>query len=111
MRRPKRKIQYCVWENRTSQNRFFYFRALKRCGKSGDGLNVQCGIIDEYHAHPTSEIYDVLVSGSGARPNPLMMIITTAGFNLSHPCYRVEYQYVSKILNLILILKTKNTLS
>ncbi|MCC3933366.1 terminase large subunit, partial [Bacillus thuringiensis serovar kurstaki] len=58
-----------------------------------------CGIIDEYHAHPTSEIYDVLVSGSGARPNPLMMIITTAGFNLSHPCYRVEYQYVSKILD------------
>ncbi|MBJ8026223.1 terminase TerL endonuclease subunit, partial [Bacillus cereus] len=49
--------------------------------------------------HPTSEIYDVLVSGSGARPQPLMMIITTAGFNLSHPCYRVEYQYVSKILD------------
>ncbi|MEI4617666.1 terminase large subunit domain-containing protein, partial [Bacillus cereus] len=71
----------------------------KDAGKSGDGLNVQCGIIDEYHAHPTSEIYDVLVSGSGARPNPLMMIITTAGFNLSHPCYRVEYQYVSKILD------------
>lgn len=39
------------------------------------------------------------MSGSGARPNPLMMIITTAGFNLSHPCYRVEYQYVSKILD------------
>lgn len=71
----------------------------KDAGKSGDGLNVQCGIIDEYHAHTTSEIYDVLVSGSGARSNPLMMIITTAGFNLSNPCYRVEYQYVSKILD------------
>ncbi|MGH1233044.1 terminase large subunit, partial [Bacillus toyonensis] len=71
----------------------------KDAGKSGDGLNVQCGIIDEYHAHTTSEIYDVLVSGSGARPNPFMMIITTAGFNLNHPCYRVEYQYVSKILD------------
>ena len=21
--------------------------------KSGDGLNVQCAILDEYHAHPT----------------------------------------------------------
>lgn len=71
----------------------------KDAGKSGDGLNVQCGIIDEYHAHATSEIYDVLVSGSGARPQPLMMIITTAGFNLNNPCYRVEYQYVSKILD------------
>ncbi|WP_143287130.1 terminase large subunit, partial [Caenibacillus caldisaponilyticus] len=58
-----------------------------------------CGIIDEYHAHETSEIYDVLVSGMGARPQPLIMIITTAGFDLSRPCYRVEYQYVSKILD------------
>jgi phage terminase large subunit-like protein len=71
----------------------------KDAGKTGDGLNVQCGIIDEYHAHPTSEIYDVLVSGTGARPQPLMMIITTAGFELSHPCYSVEYQYVSQILD------------
>jgi phage terminase large subunit-like protein len=71
----------------------------KDAGKTGDGLNVQCGIIDEYHAHPTSEIYDVLVSGTGARSQPLMVIITTAGFDLSHPCYSVEYKYVSQILD------------
>jgi len=67
--------------------------------KTGDGLNPQCGIIDEYHAHETSEIYDILDSGMGARPQPLMAIITTAGFNLNNPCYRVEYDLVSKILN------------
>ena len=33
----------------------------------------------EYHAHQTSEIYDVLLSGMGARPQPLMLNITTAG--------------------------------
>ena len=33
----------------------------------------------EYHAHQTSEIYDVIMSGMGARPEPLMIIITTAG--------------------------------
>nr|WP_206155530.1 terminase TerL endonuclease subunit [Caldanaerobacter subterraneus] len=71
----------------------------KEDGKTGDGLNVQCGIIDEYHAHPTSEIYDVLVSGMAARPQPLLMVITTAGFDLNNPCYAVEYRYVSQILD------------
>jgi len=67
--------------------------------KSGDGFNPQCGIIDEYHAHSTSEMYDIIDSGMGARAQPLILIITTAGFNLSHPCYRVEYHLVIKILN------------
>jgi phage terminase large subunit-like protein len=71
----------------------------KESKKTGDGLNPQCGIIDEYHAHPTSEIYDIILSGMGARKQPLMMIISTAGFELAHPCYSVEYKYVSQILN------------
>lgn len=71
----------------------------KEDSKTGDGYSPQCGIVDEYHAHPTSEMYDIIDSGMGARPQPLMMIITTAGFNLNHPCYRVEYKYVSRILD------------
>lgn len=67
--------------------------------RTGDGLNPQCGIVDEYHAHPTPDMYDVIDSGMGARPQPLIMIITTAGRNLSYPCYSVEYHLVSKILN------------
>ena len=67
--------------------------------KTGDGLNPQCGIVDEYHAHETSEIYDVIDSGMGARTQPLLAIITTAGFDLMNPCYRVEYDLCSKILN------------
>lgn len=77
-----------------------FIRALsKEDRKTGDGLNPQCAIIDEYHAHETTEIYDVLDSGMIARPQPLMMIITTAGTNLENPCYRSEYQYVSKLLD------------
>ena len=67
--------------------------------KSGDGFNPQCGIIDEYHAHSSSEMYDIIDSGMGARAQPLILIITTAGFNLSYPCYSVEYHLVIKILN------------
>jgi phage terminase large subunit-like protein len=67
--------------------------------KTGDGLNPQFGIIDEYHAHEDSLIYDIIDSGMGARAQPLLGIITTAGFDLNNPCYRVEYDLVSKILN------------
>lgn len=71
----------------------------KEDGKKGDGYSPQCGSIDEYHAHETTEMYDIIDSGMGARPQPLLMIITTAGFDLNKPCYRVEYKYVSQILD------------
>lgn len=67
--------------------------------KTGDGLTPQCGIMDEYHAHDTPDIYDVLWTGMGARPEPLLGTITTAGYELGYPCYRIEYQYVSQILD------------
>ncbi|SFA55556.1 Phage terminase-like protein, large subunit, contains N-terminal HTH domain [Parageobacillus thermantarcticus] len=70
----------------------------KEARKTGDGKNPSLAVIDEYHVHETSEIYDVLVSGMAARKNPLIVVITTAGFNLDSPCY-TEYQYVSKILD------------
>jgi len=67
--------------------------------KKGDGSNPQCGIIDEYHAHETDEYYNVLSSGMKIRTQPLLIIITTAGFDLNNPCYVAEYDYVSKILD------------
>lgn len=66
--------------------------------KTGDGKNPSVGIVDEYHNHLTSEIYDVLQSGMVARKEPLMFVITTAGFDLSRPCF-IEYEYVSRILD------------
>lgn len=75
-------------------------RALsKDDGKTCDGLNPQCGLIDEYHAHPTDEILEVIKTGMIARRQPLLFIITTAGNNLGGPCYRIEYPLVSQILN------------
>ncbi len=67
--------------------------------KKGDGANPSCGILDEYHAHETTEYYDLLSSGMKTRAQPLLIIITTAGFDLEHPCYRDEYDYVTKLLD------------
>lgn len=66
--------------------------------KTGDGTNPSLAIIEEYHTHETSEIYDVLDSGTVARKEPLLVIITTAGFNMERPCFK-EYEYASRIID------------
>ena len=54
-----------------------------------DGLNAHLAVIDEYHAHPTSAVYNVLKSSMGSRKQPLMFTITTAGFNVDGACYQL----------------------
>lgn len=72
--------------------------ALSRETKNKDGLNPSGAIIDEYHAHTTSEIYDLIWSAWGQRAQALMSIITTAGFETNeNPCYK-EDEYVKAIL-------------
>jgi phage terminase large subunit-like protein len=56
-------------------------------GKPGDGTSPSCAIIDEFHEHQTPDQYDTMLTGQGARQQPLMLIITTAGDNLAGPCY------------------------
>jgi len=84
----------------TSLSNGGFFRPLsKQDNKSGDGLNPSVGLVDEFHQSPTAETYDALSEGMGARPEPLISIITTAGYELHYPCYRVEYSLISKILD------------
>lgn len=64
------------------------FKALASDSDSLDGLNSSMGIVDEYHAHPNSMVYDVIETSQGSRNQPLMYIVTTAGFNLSGPCFQ-----------------------
>jgi phage terminase large subunit-like protein len=65
-------------------------------GKPGDGASPSCAIVDEYHEHNTSELYDTMRTGMGARSQPLLLVITTAGNNIGGPCYthQVELQKV-----------------
>jgi phage terminase large subunit-like protein len=73
-------------------------KALSKETKNKDGLNPSGAIIDEYHAHDTSEIYDLLWSAWGQRAQALMAIITTAGFETNeNPCHK-EYEYCKQII-------------
>lgn len=55
-------------------------------GKPGDGSNPHCAILDEAHENDSSDQYDTMKTGMGARLQPLLLTITTAGFNLAGPC-------------------------
>lgn len=66
-------------------------------GKPGDGASPHCAIVDEYHEHETSVLYDTMLTGMGAREQPLLLVISTAGDNLAGPCYD-DWLTVQKIL-------------
>ncbi len=44
-----------------------------------DGLNVAAASVDEIHAHPNRSLYEVILTATGTRRQPLVFGITTAG--------------------------------
>jgi phage terminase large subunit-like protein len=55
-------------------------------GKPGDGASPHGGIVDEYHEHDSDSLVDTFRTGMGARRQPILFIITTAGDNTAGPC-------------------------
>lgn len=66
-------------------------------GKPGDGASPSMSITDEYHEHPTSEQFDTMVTGMGAREQPIAWVITTAGANTGGPCYAMRSQAIEML--------------
>jgi phage terminase large subunit-like protein len=66
-------------------------------GKPGDGASPSLSITDEYHEHPDSAQFDTMVTGMGARQQPLADVITTAGEDIGGPCYALR-ERVQKML-------------
>tara|TARA_R110002124_G_scaffold85350_2_gene221418 strand:+ start:5838 stop:7565 length:1728 start_codon:yes stop_codon:yes gene_type:complete len=66
-------------------------------GNPGDGASPSCAIVDEYHEHDTAVLYETMLTGMGARRQPLMFIITTAGSNIEGPCYDKRRQVIEML--------------
>lgn len=66
-------------------------------GNPGDGSSPSCALIDEYHEHDSAAMYETMLTGMGARKQPLMFIITTAGSNIEGPCYDKRRQCVEML--------------
>jgi phage terminase large subunit-like protein len=65
------------------------YRVLSSEGALQHGLNPSVVVIDELHAHPSAELYYALTTGQLARLSPLVVSITTAGFDLESICHEV----------------------
>lgn len=77
------------------------YRVLSAEAYTKEGLNPHLVYFDEVHAQPNRELWDVMALASGARPEPLMVGITTAGVKTDSTgqdsiCYQL-YQYGQRI--------------
>lgn len=66
--------------------------------KPRDGASPHLAIIDEYHEHKTAALYYSLRTGQGARRQPLLLVISTAGDNLAGPC-REDWKTCERLLS------------
>lgn len=74
-----------------------YIKAIGRDTKSADGFRSILAVVDEYHAHPTNQMYKLMQKGQIRVDNALILAITTAGFNLNSAC-KEQYDFAKKIL-------------
>lgn len=80
-------------------------KPLNAEGTTLDGLNIHGAVVDELHAHKTRALFDVLDSATGARSQPLIIMITTAGSDRSGICYE-QRDYTIKVLERTIIDET-----
>jgi phage terminase large subunit-like protein len=74
------------------------FEPLSSDDRTLDGLNPHCVLVDELHRHKTRALLDVLDTALGARRQPLLWIITTAGDDDPESVYTAENDYAIKVL-------------
>lgn len=73
-----------------------YLQVLSAEAYSKHGLNASMVIYDELHAAPNRDLWDVLRTSMGARREPLILAITTAGFDRTSICWEV-WDYARKV--------------
>jgi phage terminase large subunit-like protein len=73
------------------------YRVLSSDAKLQQGLNPSTVIFDELHVQPNDDLFNALTLGSGARKDPNIVAITTAGFDLDTVCGRL-YNYGKEIV-------------
>lgn len=72
------------------------FKVLASDTNSLHGMNTSGILFDEIHAQKDRSMYDVLRTSMGARSQPLMLCISTAGIETHGPCFE-QYEYTKRI--------------
>lgn len=73
-----------------------FYRAISAEAYSKHGYSPTFVVYDELHCAPNRELWDTLVSGMGARTQPMMFAITTAGYDKNSICWEI-WDYARKV--------------
>ncbi|HEY0839774.1 MAG TPA: terminase TerL endonuclease subunit [Vulgatibacter sp.] len=72
------------------------YKVLSREARTKHGQNAHGIIFDELHTQTSRELWDTLRTGTVARRQPLLVAITTAGYDRHSLCYQ-EWEYARKV--------------
>jgi len=72
------------------------YKALSADADTKHGLNAHLVVNDELHVQPNRDLVDTLETATASRTQPLIVHITTAGFDKHSICYE-KYDYACKV--------------
>lgn len=72
-------------------------KAVSSRGDLAHGANVHGGLVDELHVHKSPDLLEAIESGTGAREQPLVFIITTADDGQTTSVYAQRRDLIEKI--------------
>lgn len=70
-------------------------------GKAQDGTSPSFTVLDEIHQHPDGSLYECQQTGLGSRDQPMIFMITTAGFDLLSFCKAKHDENVDMIWGIV----------
>lgn len=73
------------------------FRVLASLAGAAHGLNVSGAVVDELHVHKSADLLEAIETGTGARAQPLVLVITTAGDTTEGTVYDQRHEIARKL--------------
>jgi phage terminase large subunit-like protein len=73
-----------------------FYKSISAEASTKHGFNCHAVIFDELHTQPNRDLWDVLVTSTGARSQPLIIALTTAGHDRNSICFEV-HEYARQV--------------
>lgn len=73
-----------------------FYKSISAEASTKHGFNCHAVIFDELHTQPNRDLWDVLVTSTGARTQPLIIALTTAGHDRNSICWEV-HEYARQV--------------
>ena len=80
----------------TIEDKGSYYKSISSESNTAHGMNISTLIFDELHAQKSADLYEVCTTSTGARRQPLIIAITTAGYDKQSICFQMS-EYATKV--------------